>query len=84
MWLNKFKIAVIEKNTDAIETLLEELPTFNSAEEMNEAKYLLKEAANLLVTFREETGESMRQIKKNLSFLKVTQDKKESCLDIKM
>lgn len=83
MWLNKLKIAIIEKNTDAIDALLEDLPEFKSAEEMHEAQYLFAEVENLLISLKDETQASMQQIKKNLSFLRSTQTKPSTTLDIK-
>ena len=72
MWLNKFKIAIIEKNTEQINTLLEELPTFTTEDEMKEAQYLMKEAAVLLLHLKSQTQDTMQRIQKNLSFLKLT------------
>lgn len=83
IWLNNLKIAIIEKNTDAIDDLLEELPKFENMEEMKEAQYILKEAAILLHTLKNETQTSMRQIEKNLSFLRATEAKSSTTLDIK-
>ena len=83
MWLNKLKIAVIEKNIDAIDALLADLPTFKSIEEMNEAQYLFKEVEKLLTSLKDETQTSMQQINKNLTFLRSTQTKPTTTLDIK-
>ena len=83
MWLNKFKIAIIEKNTEQINTLLEELPTFATEDEMKEAQYLMKEAAVLLLHLKSQTQDTMQRIQKNLSFLKSTQTNDSSSLDIK-
>lgn len=33
MWTTKLKIAIIEKNTDALSKLLEDVPKFNPADE---------------------------------------------------
>jgi hypothetical protein len=69
MWLNKLKIAIVQKDTDALEELLETLPEFKDKDEMIEASYLLREALELLYKLKDETSHSMRQIKKNLEFL---------------
>ena len=84
MWLNKLKIAIIEKNTEQINALLEELPSFKDIEEMKEAQHLLKEAAILLISLKSETQDSMQQIQKNISFLKSTQANSTPTLDIKL
>ena len=83
MWLSKFKIAIIERNTEEIDTLLEELPTFTTVDEMKEAQYLMKEAATLLLNLKSQTQDTMQRIQKNLSFLKSTQTNDSSALDIK-
>ena len=83
MWLSKFKIAIIEKNTEQIDTLLEELPTFTTEDEMKEAQYLMKEAAVLLLHLKNQTQDTMQRVQKNLSFLKSTQTNGSSALDIK-
>ena len=83
MWLSKFKIAIIEKNTEQIDTLLEELPSFKTEDEMKEAQYLMKEAAVLLLHLKNQTQDTMQRVQKNLSFLKSTQTNDSSALDIK-
>lgn len=83
MWINKLKIAIIEKNTEAIDGLLDDIPELDSAEEIEEAVYLLREAAELIHTLKNETSQSMRQIKKNIDFLRSTDVPTSSKLDIK-
>lgn len=83
MWLKKLKIAIIEKNTDTIDTLLQDLPEFKSIEEMREAQYLFKEVEKLVSSLKDETQVSMQQIKNNLSFLRSTQTKPTTTLDVK-
>lgn len=85
MWTTKLKIAIIEKNTDALSKLLEDVPKFNPADdakEIEEAMYLLREASILLHTLQDETVVSMRQIKNNLSFLKSMQVNTAGKLDV--
>jgi len=83
MWLSELKIAVIEKDTDKINSLLDNLPDLKTKEESEEAIYLLKEASNILHTLKDETASTMRQMKKNIDFLKSTQEKAPSKLDLK-
>jgi dsDNA-binding SOS-regulon protein len=83
MWLNKLKIAIIEKNTDNIDKLLENIPQLENEREMEEAMYLLKEANELLHSLKDETLSSMKQIKKNMEFLRSTEKQTASKLDIK-
>jgi len=82
-WLDKLKIAIIEKNTQEIEKLLETLPEFKDLQQMQEAQYLIKEAATLVYALKDETMASMQKVKKNLSFLRSTQVESTSNLDIK-
>ena len=83
MWLKQLKIAIIEKDIEKLDTLTEDIPPLNSPEELQEAMALLKEATNLLQGLKNSTAESMAQLKKNISFLKSTQEKRTHKLDIK-
>ncbi len=69
MWLNKLKIAIVDKNTDTLNELLDDIPTFENKKDIEEAMYLLKEANKLLQTLKKETLSSMEHIKKNIEFL---------------
>ena len=83
MWLTKFKIAIVEKDVDSLSKLMDELPKLDSVEEMDEVVYLIREATELVYTLQDETSLSMKQIKKNLTFLKSNEPLKTSKLDIK-
>jgi predicted translin family RNA/ssDNA-binding protein len=82
MWLDKLKIAIIEKNADALNELMEDLPQLKDKKEIEEALYLLKEATSLMHTLKNETSASMKQIKKNLDFLRSTDVPTSKKLDI--
>ncbi|NOR58946.1 MAG: hypothetical protein GQ474_10535 [Sulfurimonas sp.] len=84
MWLTKLKIAIIEKNPDALDTLLDNIPELSEAEDIEQAIYLLREATELIYTLQNETKVSMDKIKKNISFLRSTERKKINKLDIKL
>jgi actin-related protein len=83
MWLSSLQVAIVEKDTDKLDELLDELPKFKDEVEMKKASYLLREALELLYTLQDETSESMKQIKKNLDFLDSTQNKPTNKLDLK-
>jgi len=83
MWLTKLKIALVEKDTEKLSELMENIPKLESVDEMQEARYLIKEAQELVYTLQNNTSASMKQIKQNLTFLKSTQEPKVSKLDIK-
>jgi len=69
MWINKFKIAIAQKDTDAIDKLLNDIPEFSTLEEAQTASHLMREAVTLLYTLQDEVSASMKQIKKNIKFL---------------
>ena len=83
MWINNLKIAIVEKNTDNIDKLLDSIPEFKDLKEAESVMYLLKEALELLHTLKDETAESMMKIKKNLNFINSTQHTNTNSLDIK-
>ncbi|TKI71040.1 hypothetical protein FCU45_01235 [Sulfurimonas crateris] len=83
MWLNKLKIAIIEKNPNALGKLLDDVPQLQDPKEIQEAIYLLKEATSLMESLRDETKASMKQIKKNLDFLRSTDIPTSKKLDIR-
>jgi len=83
MWLNKLQIAIIEKNTDKLNELLDIVPEFDNVEDMQKASYLLKEALKLMYELKDETSESMKQIKKNIDFLNSTHNAPKNKLDLK-
>lgn len=83
MWLTKLKIAVVEKNPDALSKLLGDVPQLEDKKEIEEAIYLLKEATALMNSLKDETEASMKLIKKNLDFLRSTDIPTSKKLDIR-
>lgn len=83
MWLTKLKIAIIERNADALNGLMEDVPQLKDKKEIEEAIYLLKEADRLIHTLKDETSASMKQIKKNLDFLRSNDIPTSKKLDIR-
>lgn len=83
MWLTNLKIAILEKNTQELSELLDDIPKLETKEEMEQAVYLLREASELLHTLKDATGSSMIKIKKSLSFLRSTEATPIQRLDIK-
>lgn len=72
MWLTKLKIALVEKDTDTLNKLLDAIPQLESAKETEEAIYLLQQATELVSSLKDEVGYSMNQLQKNLQFLRST------------
>ena len=84
MWTNKLKIAIVEKDTNNINKLLDNIPHLDDTQDMQTAIYLLKEASILVESMRDDTKASMSKIKQNLKFLKSTQTNSKSTLDISL
>ena len=68
-WLNSLKIAIIEENINQIGTLIEELPTFDSKLEAQEALALLSEATKVVEHHKTKTLAAMNKIKQTKAFL---------------
>jgi len=84
MWLNKLKIAIIEKNVDLLSELADNIPELTDAKDIQEAIFLLREASELVHTLKDKTSNSMKQIKKNIDFLRSTEIPTSKKLDIKL
>ena len=82
MWLKELKIAIIEKDTDRLNALMDSLPELSDADEINEALFLLKEATVIVTDLRDETQSAMVQMKKNIDFLQSTSSPITSKFDI--
>lgn len=83
MWLNQLKIAVSQKDPELLGSLLTEIPELTEKEELDSAIVLLAQAKEIIQNLQDETAASMKQIKKNLEFLKSTEAMKTYKLDIK-
>jgi len=84
VWLNKFKIALAQKDIDSIERLLDEVPVFDDVEDAKRASFFFEEALVLFNSLKDEASTSMKQIKKNLDFVNATFTKPANILDIKL
>jgi len=82
MWLKQLKIAVVQKDVELLSSLLEDVPTLEDAKEIETAIYLLKEATDMMQVLKEETKNSMVQMKKNIDFLNATAVNKTAKFDI--
>lgn len=83
MWLKELEIAIVEKNIAAIDVLLNSPAEFKDVSDMKRAQYLLAEASELLLALKSETVVTMKLLKKNSDFLKVSQNKTPNRLDIR-
>jgi len=83
MWLNQLKIAVVQKDTESLSKLLNDIPTLDDPKEIESAIYLLAQAMEIVKSLRDETSDAMKQVQKNIKFLKSTQSPRKNKLDIK-
>ncbi|MDD2905982.1 MAG: hypothetical protein PHH41_01000 [Sulfurimonas sp.] len=83
MWLKGLQIAIVEKDTQKIQEALDAPFDFSTPEEMRRAQYLLAEASELLHELKDATSATMKQLRKNMDFLKVTEQKSPNKLDIR-
>ncbi|MDD2838135.1 hypothetical protein [Sulfuricurvum sp.] len=84
MWLIKFKKALILEEISQISSLLDEMPQFNTLQEIEEAAYLLIEGQKLLERNKRKTALAMQQLKNTIDFLKSTQNIQASSLNLKL
>ncbi|HEX5623990.1 MAG TPA: hypothetical protein VFX57_06100 [Sulfuricurvum sp.] len=84
MWLSNFKKALILKEFDTLEELIEVMPTFDSLQEIEEAAYLLNHARTLLETEQSATRHSLQQLKNTIDFLKATENTPSSSINLKL
>ncbi|HUH41914.1 MAG TPA: hypothetical protein VLZ29_02235 [Sulfurimonas sp.] len=87
MWLDKLKVAIVQKDTDSISKLLDDISQIKDAkklEELQEASYLLQEASLLLNSLKDETLNSINQTKKSIDFLGSTDIRNSKGLDIRL
>lgn len=83
MWLTKLKTALVLKEIETISSLIGEMPTFETLEEMEEAAYLLQHTKALLEEEKSQTAKTMQQLKSTLDFLKSTQSDQPPSLNLK-
>ena len=82
MWLNQLKVAVVQKDTELLSSLLDNIPTLEDAKDIETTLYLLNEATTLTQELKDETATSMKQIKKNIDFLNSAVADKTAKFDI--
>jgi len=83
VWINRFKIALIEKDIQSLEKLLEDVPDFNDLKLMKELAFLIQNAIKLLQNEKNTTAHEMHQIKKTLDFLNASASDTKNNFDIK-
>ena len=81
MWLNAFKIALVESNVDKIGELIKEMPAFDKVTDMTEALYLIKEADKLMQSLQNENKQIKAKLSKHIEFVKSTKTNTPPTLD---
>lgn len=69
-WINNLKIAIIEENTQAIGSIIKDLPEFKTLEEAKQALALIGKAIEIVDDHKKKTSETMNKIRKAKAFLK--------------
>jgi len=82
VWLNQLKVAVVQKDVELLGKLLKEVPALEDSKEIEQARFLLKEATAIVQKLKDDTAASMVQMKKNLDFLNSTKVEMPSKFDI--
>ena len=82
MWLKAFTIAIIERDTEKLDSLMQTIPNFEKKADIDSALSLLQEATKLVESLKDDTQSSMIQMQKNIKFLKSTQAPAARSLDI--
>lgn len=83
MWLTKLKTALALEEIEVISSLVDEMPVFETLDEMEQAAYLLNHAKTLIEEKKFQTAHSLQQLKNNLNFLKSSHTNQPSSLNLK-
>ena len=62
---------------------MDDIPQLEEKKDIEEALYLIKQASELVYSLQDKTAISMKQMKKNIDFLKSTEPQKQGKFDIK-
>jgi len=82
VWLNQLKVAVVQRDTELLSSLLDDIPTLEDAQDIETALYLLQEATTIMQQLKDETAVSMKQIKKNIDYLNSSIADQKSQFDV--
>jgi fructose-1,6-bisphosphatase len=82
MWLNKFKVAIAQRDPEAIARLLDTIPQFETVDEMRQAAFLCKEAEQIMQALKTETLHTRERLRRHIDFLKSARHDPSSELDI--
>ncbi len=71
-WLDAFTLALIKKEFQSIEKLIETLPAFEDEKSMQHALALIQEALELFKQHKLELRREMQKIRLNQKYIKAT------------
>jgi len=83
VWIKEFQLALVLKDVEKLNTLMDSVPNFTKTKEIDTLLCLIQEARLLVSGLKDETKVSMVQMKKNIIFLNATNAPRASKLDIK-
>lgn len=83
-WLNDLKKAIILQDFQNLDSLIDQMPQFNTLPEMEEAVYLLLNAQTSLENERSQIHHSLTQLKNTIDFLKATENTPSSSINLKL
>lgn len=83
MWLTRFKTALVLEDFESIAALLDEMPQFETLQQIEEASYLLAQTKSAVEKNKSQTTHVLQQLKNSLNFLKSTQTEPPSSLNLK-
>ena len=75
-------MAVVQRDTELLSSLLDDIPTLEDAQDIETAIYLLQEATTIMQQLKDETAVSMKQIKKNIDYLNSSVADQKSQFDV--
>jgi len=84
MWVERFKAALVLEEPDTIAALLDEMPRFETRQEVEEAAYLLLQASEMIEQQKRLTAHTLQHHKSTIDFLKSSQTPADSSLNIKL
>jgi len=83
-WINDLKKAIILQDFQKLDSLIDQMPQFNTIPEMEEAVYLLLNAQTSLENERSQTLHSLTQLRNTIDFLKATENTPSSSINLKL
>ena len=78
LWIKELKIALLEEDELKIESLIDDLPQFDSIEQMKEAAFMMQEVHNFLNQEKGSYASKLVKLKKQKEFLNTTVKKYSS------